>query len=244
LQGCSRRYITEDEENKAVQSLSQAYKSENWQTRKDVLTRLCAYNSPDVENILISALSDTHPTVKIEALDCLAEKKYNNARRNIRDIAESEADANVRMAAIQALSGYRDPTFAPIFAKGLASDDWLIREESIRGLLMIEDIVIMRISVPYVLQALKDPRINVKLAVLQSLKVKNKVIYNELSAIINNDENYNKVNLLNAAVMILCVLPYSEGVNIALLALFKIGFLSNASLEISAEIELASFATP
>jgi hypothetical protein len=200
LPGCTKRYTTENEEHKAVELLSQSYKSNNWQTRKEALNRLCTYNSPETEDLLIAALEDTHPIVKIEALNCIAVKKPNKAKRNIRQIAEFEDNDNVRMAAIQTLAKYRDPAFALIFAKGLASDDWLIREESIKGLLMIEDILIMHISVPYVLQALSDPRINIRLATLENLKIKNKVIYNELSAIINNDENYNKINLLNAAI--------------------------------------------
>jgi hypothetical protein len=198
--GCSKRYITEDEDRKAVVLLSQALKSDNWQTRKDALNRLCSYNTTETEDLLIAALDDTHPIVKVEALNCLAVKKPNKAKRNIRQIAEFEDDDNVRMAAIQTLSKYRDPTFAPIFAKGLSNDDWLIREESIKGLLMIDDILIMRISVQYILQALSDPRINVRLATLENLKIKNKIIYKELSAIINSDENYNKISLLNAAI--------------------------------------------
>jgi hypothetical protein len=200
IHGCTTRYITGDEESKAVQLLYQSYRSDNWQTRKDTITRLCTYNSSEAEDLLIAALDDTHQAVKMEALNCIAAKKPNKAKRNVRQIAEFDKDENVRMAAIQALSKYRDPTFAPVFAKGIASDDWLIREESIRGLLMIDDIVIMRISVPYILQALKDTRINVRLAALENLNVKNKVIYNELSAIINSDENYDKINLLNAAI--------------------------------------------
>ncbi len=104
------------------------------------------------------------------------------------------------MYAIQTLAQYRDPTSAPIFAKGLASDDWLVREESIKGLLTIDDIFIKRISVPYIIQSLNDSRINVRLATLENIKIQNKVIYNELTVIINNEENYNKTNLLNAAI--------------------------------------------
>ncbi len=200
LHGCSGRYITEEEERKAVQILSRSYRSDNWQIRKEALSSLCSHDSPEAEDLLIEALNDTHPIVKIEALNCIAVKKTNKAKKSIRQIAEFEANENVRMIAIKTLSKYRDPASALIFAKGLASDDWLIREESIRGLLMINDMVIRRISVPYIVQALNDPRINVVLATLENLNVRNKEIYNELSAIINSEENYNKIDLLKAAI--------------------------------------------
>jgi HEAT repeat protein len=200
IQGCSKRYVAEDEERKAVEVISQSYKSENWQTRKEAVTNVCLFNSPRAEDLLIAALDDVHPIVKIEALNCIGIKKSNKAKRNIRQIAEFESNDNVRMYAIQTLAKYGDPTSAPIFAKGLASDDWLIREESIKGLLIIDDVFIKRTSIPYIIQALNDSRINVRLATLENLKIQNKVIYNELTVIINNEDNYYKINLLNAAI--------------------------------------------
>ncbi|MBN2403269.1 MAG: HEAT repeat domain-containing protein [Spirochaetes bacterium] len=200
IQGCSGRYISEDNERKIVEALSQSYKSNSWETRKEAVSNLCFHYSPEVEDIVITALEDTHSAVKIEALKCLGIKRPLKAKRIIRRIAESEQDNNIRMYSIQSLAKYRDPTSAPVFAKGLNSEDWLIREESIKGILMIDDALIKRISVPYIIQALNDSRINVRLAALENLKIKNKIIYNELSAIINNDETYNKINLLNAAI--------------------------------------------
>jgi HEAT repeat protein len=200
IPGCSKRYITEDEEHKVIEALSQSFKSESWETRKEVINNLCLYNSPQVEDILITALDDNHSIVKIEALKCLGIKRPAKAKRVIRHIAEFEEDNNIRTYSIQALAKYRDPASAPVFAKGLASDDWLTREESIKGILMIDDILIRRISVSYIMQALKDSRINVRLAALENIKIRNEIIYNELSLIINNDENYNKINLLNAAI--------------------------------------------
>ncbi|MFH0975619.1 MAG: HEAT repeat domain-containing protein [Spirochaetota bacterium] len=197
--GCSSVYLTGEEERKVTDILSESYKNENWQTRKEVITNICPYKSPKAENLLITALSDIHPAVRIEALNCLQTKKSSKAKKTIREIAESDSDYNVRMSAILSLSKYRDPATAPVFVRGLRSDDWLIREESIKGLLMIDDMLIKQISVPYIIQALNDSRINVRLATLENVKIKDKRIYSEISAIINNEENYYKVNLLNAS---------------------------------------------
>jgi len=194
--GCSKSFITDDELN-SVKKSAQSYKSENWETRKEAISKICSFNTPEAETLLIEALNDSHSSVKIEALKCVSIKKPANAKRLIKEIAEFETDSNIRMYAIRSLATYRDPTDAPVFAKGLANDDWLLREESIKGMLQITDLFIQKISVPYIIQALKDTRINVRLAAIENLNFKDERIYKELAAIINNEDNYNKINLLN-----------------------------------------------
>lgn len=194
--GCSKNYITDDE-LKSIKKSAQSYKSDNWETRREAINKICSFNAPEAETLLIEALNDSHSSVKIEALKCISIKTPANAKRLIKEIAEFETDTNIRMYAIRSLARYRDPTDAPVFAKGLANDDWLLREESVKGMLQINDLVIQKISVPYIIQALKDPRINVRLAAIENLNFKDERIYKELAAIINNEDNYNKINLLN-----------------------------------------------
>ena len=64
---------------------------------------------------------------------------------------------------------------------------------------MIDDIIIRHISVPYIIVALNDERINVKLAALENVKIKDKKIYEEICTIIKSDENKDKIILLSAA---------------------------------------------
>ena len=97
---------------------------------------------------------------------------------------------------MKALAEYRDPTASPIFVKGLTSEDWLLREESIKGLLMIDDILIQQVSIPYILKALRDQRINVRLSALKYVKVRNIKIYEVLQHIVNNKNNYNRIIIL------------------------------------------------
>ncbi len=196
--GCSRELITIEERN-AVEALCLSYNSKNWETRRETIRHICSYDITPVGEILIAALNDTHPGVRIEALKCIGEMKLSKAKRTVRHIAEFENDNNIKLYAIQSLAKYRDPFSAPVFAKGLQSDDWLIREESIKGILMINDLLIQQTSVPYVLQALVDERINVRLAALENVKIKHEKIYSELSLIINDPENSKKIILLKAA---------------------------------------------
>ena len=139
------------------------------------------------------------PTIiRIEAIKCLGLRREKKAKKIIRQIAEFETHANIRLGAIQAMARYRDPDSAAIFSKCLDDEDWLIREESIKGLLSIDDKSIQQISIPYVIKALNDSRINVRLAALEHLAVKDKRLFKELTAIINDNDNYYRINLIKA----------------------------------------------
>lgn len=198
LNGCSKKFLFE-EEKKDIKNLIKLYENTNWEKRKEAVTKICAYKIPEATDLLITAIDDIHSIIRIEAIKCLGSRKEQKARKNIKMIAEFENDPNVKLAAIQALANYRDPSAAPVFAKGLVDDDWLIREESIRGLLMINDVFIRQVSTPYILEALKDQRINVRLATLDNLKIKNQKLFAALSEIINDEKNYYKIRLLRSA---------------------------------------------
>ncbi|MBN2039966.1 MAG: HEAT repeat domain-containing protein [Spirochaetes bacterium] len=198
INGCSQKLLLE-EEKKNVKNLLALYESSSWEEREKAVNRICAYKYPEATDMLIKALDDSHSAVRIDALKCLGSRKEKKAKRQIKAIAESENNISVKLAGIQALANYRDPTAAPLFAKGLESNDWFIREESIRGLLMINDTLIQQVSIPYILEALKDPKVNVRLAALENLKVKNKKLFDVLLEIIISKENYYKISLLKAA---------------------------------------------
>lgn len=196
--GCSTKSILE-EEKKDIKYLTKLYEEKSWEKRKEAISKICAYKSPEVTALLLTALNDTHSIIRIEAIKCLGKRKEKKAKKNIKYIAENENNINEKLAATQALANYRDPTAAPVFAKGLNNEDWFIREESIKGLLMINDLLIQQVSIPYIMEALEDPKVNVRLAALENLKVKNKKIFIKLSEIINDEDNYYKISLLKAA---------------------------------------------
>jgi HEAT repeat protein len=195
LCGCTGRFISDDE-NKDLEKIIKLYDSLSWEDRNSAINQVCVIKSSNAVNLLARALDDTHSANRIQALECLGIRTEKSTKKRIKEIAESDPDSNVKLKAIQALAWYKDPSSAPVFAKGLSHEDWLIREESIKGMLMINDAIIREISIPYILKALDDPRINVRLTALRYLEVKNQRIYYKLTGIINDEKNFNKINLL------------------------------------------------
>ncbi|HSV96151.1 MAG TPA: HEAT repeat domain-containing protein [Spirochaetota bacterium] len=171
--------------------------SASWQVRQSAVKDLASYQVREAEEILIRALDDSHTLVRVEALRGLENTDNKKARRRIRALAEYEQNNSVRWQAIRVLRGFRDARDAVVFAKGLSSDDWLLREESIKGLLSIEDFAIKYVSVPYVLQALADPSMNVRVAAIENLSVQDERIYRALAAMLD-DEAITKHTLLRA----------------------------------------------
>ncbi|MCX7679146.1 MAG: HEAT repeat domain-containing protein [Spirochaetes bacterium] len=171
--------------------------SPEWTKRKFAITKLSKYSDEKTIDTLISATYDSHTSVVIEALKALRRNKPQKALERVIELAEKSDDANIRWHAIRTLGYYRDATAAVIFAKGLHSDDWLIREESIKGLLKINDTTIRFISIPYILQALDDPSLNVKIAAMKYLNVYDYRIYAQLSKLLVESKEHQHTLLIH-----------------------------------------------
>lgn len=180
---CMRPVITTPEAKKSTEFITM-YKSDDWTLRRKAVQQLSKFNDHESIAVLIAATEDSHSAVVIEALRALRKNKPPQALEKITELAEKAPQSNVRWHAIRTLGYYRDPTSAIILAKGLNDEDWLIREESIKSLLKIDDYSIRFISIPYILQALDDPSINVKLTTIKFLRIKDPRIYVKLSKIL------------------------------------------------------------
>lgn len=198
--GCAGSLI-KDEEKTEIDKLIQLYQSENWEVREKTIIKASFFNSVLTEDLMLKAMNDTHIAVRMEAINGLGNIRSYKAKTIIRQIAESDNSGNERWYALKALAMYRDPTSAPIFAKGLNSSDWIIREESIKGLLKIDDIVIKHISTPYIIKALDDPGTNVVITTLLNLNIKNEKIYAKIIEILTQaySNSSNKINILKAS---------------------------------------------
>lgn len=157
------------------------FKNSNWIQRKDILLQVSKYSTSNTTRLLIYATDDEHPEVQSTALMYLGKYIPPDAKLKIREIAKYAKNDNIRWYALLVLAKYRDPESASIFIYGLNNNDWLIREASIKGLLMIEDQKIRYRTIPIVIKALKDKRINVKLAALEFVNIKDKRIYRVIS---------------------------------------------------------------
>ncbi len=177
---CTKAAFISRDDREKVKSLISLYASGNWEVRRKAVQRLSEYPSTKAEKAVIAACDDPHSLVRIDAVKGLARYSSYEAKNKIRTIADNDADNNVRWSALTVLASYRDPSAAPVFVKGLSSGDWLIREESIRGLLMIDDFAVRYFSIPYVIQAFNDSSINVRMAAIKNIKIRDHRIYMEL----------------------------------------------------------------
>jgi hypothetical protein len=175
------RLLKKDE---SIVQYRRMYESDDWTTRKKAVNRVSRILTPDATGLLLKATYDTHEIIRIEALTGLRRHTPQSALERIKEIAETESSSNIKWHALKTLGYYREPTAALIFAKNLKNEDWLIREESIKGLLKIDDYAIRYVSVPYVLEALGDSSMSVKLTTLKYLHVSDPRIYEKLSGML------------------------------------------------------------
>ncbi len=186
---CAQRIIAPTETKKSTECIA-LYQSDDWTVRKTAVQKISKFNDKESTDLLITATADSHAPVVIEALRGLRRFKPPEALSRVAELAEKSPHPNIRWHAIRTLGYYREPTAAIIFAKGLNDDDWLIREESIKGLLKITDYSIRFISIPYILQALEDPSPNVKIATLKYLRIKDPRIYLKLSKMLSDAKDH------------------------------------------------------
>jgi HEAT repeat protein len=184
---CMRAGNIKIQDRAQFNSYVKLYQSDNWETRRKAIAALAELDYSLVEDILIQAADDIHPLVRIEALKGLSRSAGSKVLGKIKIIAEYDKNNNVRWYALKALTVYKDPAAASVFVKGFSSEDWLIREESIKGMLMIDDFAIKYVSVPFVIAALEDQNINVKLTALEYLNFKDERIYSVLVESIDRD---------------------------------------------------------
>jgi HEAT repeat protein len=169
------------------------YKSENWEERIDAVDEISGYDtlphSIKALRLLVEATYDDHPAVRLEAIKKLADFPSIISRNRLTEIAVKKNNSNVKWYALRTLASYKDPLLAPVFIKGFKSSDWLIRDISITGILMLDNAFLEKTMVSYIIRALRDPASRVRLTTLNNLKIKNKVLYNEIK---KNLEEKNK----------------------------------------------------
>lgn len=190
---CSMKSVMQTEDLQAKESINRYinnYSSENWEMRLEAIKSASKYNDTvyagKILNLMLQAASDYHPAVQIEAIKNLKKMKSYSSLEKLRELSLTDPDHNVRASAITALHDYASPDNSDIFVTGIESRDWLIREASYIGLLKIQPDSIQSNYIGKIIKGLKDPNLAVKLAVLKNLKIKDPLLYNEISGIINN----------------------------------------------------------
>ncbi len=159
--------------------------------RQKAVQRISRIRSRSAASLLIRATADSHSLVRIEALRGIHRSRASAAIPRVREIARDEPDANVRWQALKTLGAFKDPSSAPVFVQALKNEDWLIREEAIKGLLSIDNYAIKQVSIPYVLDALNDPVESVAVAALMNVKIKDRRIYTKSAEILKKASPHN-----------------------------------------------------
>jgi HEAT repeat protein len=169
------------------------YKSENWEERIDALNEISGYNtlphSIKALRLLVEATYDNHSAVRLVAIKKLADFPSIISRNRLTEIAIEKNNSNEKWYALHTLASYKDPLLSPIFIEGLKSSDWLIRDISITGILMLDNTFLEKSMISYIIKALRDPASRVRLTTLKNLKIKNQALYNEIK---KNLEEKNK----------------------------------------------------
>ncbi len=185
---CSKDMVIVGKDDALLNRYIAQYENGNWLKRREAVREIAAFQSEKAIDLLLTATEDVHQGVVIEALKHLSKILPEQGRERVRYMAEFEKNDNVRWYALKVLAQYRDPASAPVFVIGLNSQDWLIREESIRGLLLIDDYVVKYVSIPYIVEALNDRRINVRIAALENLDIKDERLYRTIVGMLPDSE--------------------------------------------------------
>jgi hypothetical protein len=204
--GCSMFQKSELVRVQKQREAAKRYPSANWIERRDIAREIVQYYGKDkndlVNGILTYAAQDPQPAVRIEAVQSFAKIKSEHALTVIKKTALEDSDGNVKWCAIKALRTFKDPSTADIFIKGLGSSDWLIREESIKGICSLDDATIKAKLIPYILKAINDPSSSVMLTALRWVRTKDDRIYAAITEKLRNATE-NNYSLLEASLMAL-----------------------------------------
>jgi HEAT repeat protein len=206
LAGCNLFQRSELIRVQKQRSAANKYVAGNWMERRDVVREIVKYFGQDKNDLIIGTLlvasKDPYSDVRIEAVKGLAIIKSEKALDVIKKIASDDKDGNVRWYAIKELRSFKDPSIAEIYIKGLGSNDWLIREESIKGALTMDDAIIKVKMIPYIIKAINDTSSNVVYTALQKVKTKDARLYQAIANKFNSCSDYN-YSLLEASLIAL-----------------------------------------
>jgi HEAT repeat protein len=191
---CTKIVTVQRTDREAIlRSLSQ-FQEADWQMRQKALNDLASYNLsiidpdfPAIEKAYLRALDDSHQLIRIEALKNIAAVSSTRIRNRVAEIAKDDPNLNIRWYALKSLSGLKKAAFINVFISGLSSDDWLIREESIRGLLTIDDQTILRQHISLVVSSLEDPIYAVRLTALENLTIRDPRLYDSIARMLNSE---------------------------------------------------------
>jgi HEAT repeat protein len=179
--GCGLLQKSELVRTQKQRSAANKYAAGNWMDRVEAVREIVRYIGPDKNDLIFGTLTvasgDPYQQVRMEAVKGLAIVGNQECLAMLRRIASSDPADNVRWRALRELRDLGDAAAADIYVRALDSDDWLIREEAARGIISLDKAVIRERMIPHILRAMNDPDINVVLAVLNNISLRDPRLY-------------------------------------------------------------------
>jgi HEAT repeat protein len=212
--GCAKKTLFKSDKKSLedIKSISAGLNSPNWLDRLNIVKNISKNISSEendsdmadevILNFLIKATFDSHETVIIEAIKGLSILKFPEAMERLSLLSQDVKNSNTRWYAIQALALFKKTSNSPIFINGLKSEDFLIREASIKGLLHL-DMVLNDEYIPAIISAINDQNESVKTAALQNLKIKDEKLYETIRKVFMDKKNESHVNLIKSTLIAL-----------------------------------------
>lgn len=192
--GCSLFQKSDLVRTQKQRNAANKYAAGNWMERVDAVREIVRYIGPDKNDLIFGTLmvasGDPYQQVRMEAVKGLAIVKNQECLSMLRRIASEDPADNVRWLALRELRGLGDPSAADIYVRALDSEDWLIREEAARGIISLDEAVIRERMIPHMLRALNDPNVNVVLAVLNNITVKDQRLYRVIAERLHVKSDY------------------------------------------------------
>jgi HEAT repeat protein len=206
IAGCNIIQRAELIRRQNVRNAANKYATGDWIERGKAVREIIKYYGPEKNDLIVGtllvAIQDPYPSVRIEALKGFYRFKLESSHDVIRKTISEDKSAEVRRYALRALRAFKDPVDVDIFIRGFHSEDWLIREESIKGLLVMNDETIKARLIPIIISAMNDPAISVSITTLRRLKTKDDKLYQAITEKFNSETEYN-YSLLEATLIAL-----------------------------------------
>ena len=153
-------------ETGAVARSEKLYQSAVWTERLRSVDELSEYRGNGALRFFIRAASDPHERIRIAAVRSLAQIRNNASYEALLNIAKTDENQNVRWEVLKALSPFKRKESAEIFSTYLNDSDWLVREASVSGYLVIDDSKVKSEAADIAVTALNDPNESVRIAAL------------------------------------------------------------------------------
>jgi HEAT repeat protein len=189
-------YISDNAASAAlIRETIQQYRNPNWETRQKVVSDLVKQSEGSENKLLEIAIivssEDPHPGVRIEAIKGLSSIKTDRTVARLNTMALTDDSPNVRWQALKALASFRAPGSIETFAQSYTSDDWLIREASIEGMMKLGELAPRERIVAYAEKGMKDPSESVQIAAMRHLTVKDETLFPIIREIFNKEKKSN-----------------------------------------------------